>query len=385
MAERKRRGKRGCLVKLGLVAASISVALVAAEMYYRSTMSMFRGPAFDLPGLFVLDDNGWPTPAPGYEGEVHWHGRTTKVVLNSLGMRGEEFGARAPGEKRILAVGDSVVFGLGVEAEETFADHLEELLSDKTGTPHVVRIGGAPGFGTLDLGPVVEKLAPHFEPDLILAGIYLGNDLHDNFRVSRTVVDGYLRFGPFARANESWRLRWAVKYRLWFKLEHNLLTYFPSLGIQFPSNAPEIEAYKDFPPDPKHVGFFFMDELPVPDGTHRILDRMEAGLRQLAAAAGDVPVLLLILPKPEHCKDEPYARELGRLGLDPEKHERGTLQRLITERCARVGLDVLDLTPVIEATKAPFNAYLKDLAHLNAAGHELVAAHLAEILPAREW
>lgn len=377
---KKRRRLRRLMLVLVSLCVALSVGVVGLELYLRSSMGVFHGPAFDLPGLFELDHDGWPTPQPNYEGEVQWHGRTTSVKLNSQGMRGEEFGARQSGETRILAVGDSVVFGLGVEAEETFAFHLERLLSKKTGEPWLVGIGGAPGFGTLDLGVVVQKLAPVFEPNLILAGVYLGNDHHDNFRVSRTVVGGYLRFGVYARMAESFRLRMATKYRVWFVFENFLTKYLPPLAVKVESNQPEIEAYKDFPPDPKHVGGLFLDRVPVPPETGRILDRMEQGLRDLKRAAGEVPVLVLILPRPEHCGGEFYEQALQKHGFEPEAHKRGTLQRLITERCERLGFDVLDVTTVIEATGTPYELYLADRAHFSVLGHEVVAEHLASVI-----
>ena len=50
----------------------------------------------------------------------------TTVEINSQGYRSPEWPAPADGE--VLVVGDSQVFGLGVEANETFTAKLAELL-----------------------------------------------------------------------------------------------------------------------------------------------------------------------------------------------------------------------------------------------------------------
>ena len=50
----------------------------------------------------------------------------TTVETNSLGYRSPEWPSAAAGE--VLVVGDSQVFGLGVEANETFTTKLGELL-----------------------------------------------------------------------------------------------------------------------------------------------------------------------------------------------------------------------------------------------------------------
>ncbi len=70
--------------------------------------------------------------APGLEGEF-WG---APVSINSLGMRDREVDAQpADHEFRVLLLGDSVPFGLGVSYEDSIPHRLEELLNESAKPP----------------------------------------------------------------------------------------------------------------------------------------------------------------------------------------------------------------------------------------------------------
>lgn len=383
IAASKPRKKRRWLRRLALVGISAGVAVVALEVYLRQTMSAFRGPAFDL-AMFEEDASGWTATIPGYEGNVTWAGRTTSVRLNELGMRGAPVPERRPGEKRILVVGDSVTFGVGVEVEDTFGYRLQALLSREPGRRVTVGIGAAPGYGTIDLERIVRRVKQRFEPDLILAGVFLGNDLEDNFQATRIAVDGYRLTGPPARiAKESFRMRMSMRFRTWFVVEDFLAKYVPTMSIKIPDMQPEIDAFRDFPAE--RAGAFFMDHVEVTPSMERILDKLEQGLQLVKAAAESTPVVVLILPTPTHCDEAVYRRMLDRNGWALADYRRGALQQRIIERCQQLDLEVLDLTAELESLDHVADAFLPQDAHLDVRGHTVVAEYLAEELAKRGW
>ena len=53
------------------------------------------------------------------------------VVINALGLRDREVGEKAPGEFRILVMGDSVPFGIGVRYEDSYPHQMEVLLNEQ--------------------------------------------------------------------------------------------------------------------------------------------------------------------------------------------------------------------------------------------------------------
>ena len=78
--------------------------------------------------------------------------------VNSLGMRGPEVAPRGPREERILALGDSTVFGDMVAERQVFANVAARLLSERLGRPVTAVIGAVPGH---DSGQSLKTLIKH--------------------------------------------------------------------------------------------------------------------------------------------------------------------------------------------------------------------------------
>jgi len=93
--------------------------------------------------------------------EVHYH-----ITTGAMGIRGG-----TPGPKkhrlRILAVGDSTTFGLGVEDEETWCAALQQLFDPTRELIEVVN-AGVIGYSLFQTRRRIEQLIPVLEPDLIL-------------------------------------------------------------------------------------------------------------------------------------------------------------------------------------------------------------------------
>lgn len=110
----------------------------------------------------------------------------TTVHTNSRGFRGADWPAPSTGE--ILVVGDSQVFGLGVEDEETFSAQLAKLR--KT----VVLNGGVPTYGPREYSAVVEEIAKERKLAAVVYVVNLANDLFEADRPNsqrHAVWDGW--------------------------------------------------------------------------------------------------------------------------------------------------------------------------------------------------
>ncbi len=110
----------------------------------------------------------------------------TTVQTNAEGFRGADWPTPTPGE--VLVVGDSQVFGLGVEANETFSAKLSELL-------HVpVLNAGVPTWGPREYTAVVEAQLKQRKIRTVVYVINLSNDLFEVDRPNsqrHTVWDGW--------------------------------------------------------------------------------------------------------------------------------------------------------------------------------------------------
>jgi len=96
------------------------------------------------------------------------------VTVNSLGLRGPELPPeKAPGETRILMLGDSMVYGQGVADAGTVPVQLEREL-DRPGVSVVN--GGVRAYSTAQEMALLRELGPRIRPDLVVL-CWFWNDL----------------------------------------------------------------------------------------------------------------------------------------------------------------------------------------------------------------
>ncbi len=120
---------------------------------------------------------------PGYEGWQHSSEYFARVRINQLGLRdARDSYAKPAGTFRILLLGDSFMEAVQVEQHETTAAVLEARLRAARPDLNVEVINaGVAGWGTGIEGLYLDNEGYRFEPDLVLVGFFIGNDLHDNY------------------------------------------------------------------------------------------------------------------------------------------------------------------------------------------------------------
>ncbi len=99
-----------------------------------------------------------------------------EVQTNSLGFRDEEI-ELDPADKRprILLLGDSFVFGFGVNIDDRLDSSLQEYIGDEA----VVINAGVPAWGTVQETKFGRDLFDRVRPDVIVL-TFCGNDPHDD-------------------------------------------------------------------------------------------------------------------------------------------------------------------------------------------------------------
>lgn len=109
-------------------------------------------------------------PATNYQ----WLGKHVKI--NSAGMRGEERDlTKEGGVRRIVGIGDSVIWGWGVADDETYLALLERSLNAISGVKWQVFNMGVPGYNTaMEVRAFLQK-GRALRPDLVILN-YVAND-----------------------------------------------------------------------------------------------------------------------------------------------------------------------------------------------------------------
>lgn len=125
-------------------------------------------------------------------------GDLTRVRTNRLGFRDRERSAARPsGVRRVIAAGDSIAFGLGVNDEEAFPQQLERRLAEG-GAAVEVWNAGVPGYAMADHLGLLRKRLLALAPDVIVLQISR-NDAAAPMQPPDPALFPLLRVSGFAR------------------------------------------------------------------------------------------------------------------------------------------------------------------------------------------
>lgn len=176
--------RKNLLINIGLLVASVIVFLGGVEICLRVSglMSTQSEPSrlFAKPYLqnSIHPEIGYELK-PGFEGWAHF----STVTTNSLGFRSPELDSDKPS---MAILGDSMVFGYGVEDDETLSAYLQSVFPS-----YNVINAGVPGYDLEQETATYEyKIAP-LRPELLILVFYF-NDFIDSGR-SWVDEDGILR------------------------------------------------------------------------------------------------------------------------------------------------------------------------------------------------
>ncbi len=121
----------------------------------------------------------------------------TRVTTDAFGLRGHDADSRRP--CRVMMLGDSFVFGHGVNDDETFSHLLQERLDVAFPGMYSVINAGVNGYDTIREGGLYQELADVFHPDLTLVNFVANDPLSNSgeYVFSPTAIS-LLRFIPFS-------------------------------------------------------------------------------------------------------------------------------------------------------------------------------------------
>ncbi|HEX6812022.1 MAG TPA: SGNH/GDSL hydrolase family protein [Planctomycetota bacterium] len=178
--------RRRLLLKLLLVPASLLVALLAAEVWFR-----FRYP---------FAENTWPgrfDPAMGFAFQpdatiqrTDWRHFCVEQRTNSLGFLDRQPMQDLPaGTRRVVVLGDSFVEAVQVPLAEKFHVVLERLLAAR-GRAVATTAFGMSGCGTSNVLAFYEQLGIRLDPKLVIL-LFVNNDVANNSPLLEAVRHGW--------------------------------------------------------------------------------------------------------------------------------------------------------------------------------------------------
>lgn len=157
-----------------------SAAFIFALMEISARISLSRLKGGYPAGMYVLDDALGFSYKKNFSGAFPGVYRNVTIKINSAGFRDYERTEGKSGRIRILAVGDSVTFGAGVNLEDAYPSLLENEIN-KLNSPNEsfeVFNMGIDSYGFTQEKILAEKEALVYKPDAIIIGFVL-NDIEE--------------------------------------------------------------------------------------------------------------------------------------------------------------------------------------------------------------
>ena len=145
----------------------VLIFFLALTVVADRTSGIFLRPRTTGPGLIFPPGSDYLYQTPEF---------TFRATINSLGFRDREFALRKTKALRILAIGDSLTFGWGVEAPQSWPKALESDLQAKGHDVEVLNLG-KPGGDPTDYAQIATKAVPALKPDLVIVAVTEGDDL----------------------------------------------------------------------------------------------------------------------------------------------------------------------------------------------------------------
>ena len=159
-------------INAGLFLVALIVALVIAEVLVRS---FFFNPYYQCSRKTALQDRGEDLVVELDPDYLYKFKPDRRLGINRDGFRDRDFTADKKGKKRILFLGDSFVEGVNVDAGASMPKVLERRLGKGVEVFNM----GVVGYGPDQALKVFQKFAPRLKPDMVIQGIFPGNDYGD--------------------------------------------------------------------------------------------------------------------------------------------------------------------------------------------------------------
>ena len=349
------RLRRGALFVLILV---LQFGIFEAAL--RTWGSSEAAPSFQ--GLFEGDPVLGYRLKPGARTHFATSEFAADIAVNGQGFRDdEELGPKAPGERRILLLGDSLVLSVQVPFDRTFGELLERRLNGRgSATRYRVINAGVQGYGPIEEQLFFRQIVDGVQPDLVMVVVFVGNDAEEAV-TSLPKLSGEPRSGASA-AGESLTTRLRRLVRRSMVLQILRLRFVAATDRWRPQLAP---------PEPPLQSYAASPAPRIAAGVATARRSIE-DIAAVAARAG-AATMVALMPARFQVDDPDYLRLKDAVAQAGGELVRDGATQRFASALADSPIPHVDLLPALRRALPGPDLFYQESVHLTPRGHAVAA------------
>ena len=319
-----------------------------------------------FPVPFSIEQNMYfePDPYTGYRLKANsigsFRGGKIPASTNRHGHRSDDVPlVKGKNVFRILVLGDSFTVGADVGEQDTYSSQLQRLLNQDSSQRIEVINTGVGGWGPFEYAQYYEHYGRKFDPDLIVLGFFVGNDILETDKGFRnTAILGR----RISREKAIGRL---VKLKVWLHVHSHLARLVMLRRDDERIEESDCEVFPDFVLSLyRQRAINYREDFP---GIRGKTERTIWQILRIKKRADEQGIPLLVVVIPDETQINSTLRKL--VFTDSHEYEIDLPQSLLTEWFDREGIRALDLLPTFRAD--PRCLYRNT--HWTEEGHRLAA------------
>ena len=295
------------------------------------------------------------------------------IAINGQGFRDDEdLGPKAPNERRVLLLGDSLVLSVQVAFPQTFGELLERRLNrPESSARYRVINAGVQGYGPIEEQLLFRKIVDRVQPDLVVVVVFVGNDAEEAVSsLPKLSLEGR---STAAAASDSLmtRLRRIVRRSMVLQiLRLRIVSATDRLTPRLAPPEPPLQSYAASPAPRIGEGI-------------SIARKSIEDISATAARAG-ATTMVALMPARFQVDDADYLRLKEAVAAAGGALLRDAATDRFNSGLTSVPIPRLDLLPALRSHLPGPDLFFQDTVHLTLRGHEVVAAALDGFL-AEHW
>jgi lysophospholipase L1-like esterase len=286
----------------------------------------------------------------------------TEIHVNAAGVRDdEEVGPKAPNERRIVLLGDSLVLSVQVPFRDTFGELLEQRLNARP-SPYRYRVinAGVQGYGPVEELFFFKSIAATLQPDLVIETIFVGNDAEEAVRSAPRLLGDARPASEAVTDTVATRLRRLVRRSMVLQLLRlRVVSATDRFSGTLSAPEPPLQSYAAHP-------------------AARIADGLAVSrqcVRDIAAtaAATGASTAIALMPARFQVDDADYGRLREAVAAAGGELQRDAATERFDAALAELPLPRLDLLPALRHALPGPDLFFQETVHLTPRGHRVIA------------